>query len=523
LTKELDTIVKSISLNDKNAPIKFIPINRINTIIAIAPNPGAFIEVEKWITKLDVPAKITAGSVDNYVYRVKFQQAQLIGGAIMQLYGGNSGYGGYGGGFGGFGGSYGGGGFGGLGGGGGIGTGGGNFGSGGAGGYGGGGGFGANSFGTGGGGYGANNGFGGNGYGNAGGGYGATGATGFGDRTPNGVASGTAAGTPGTATGGDLTGQYLNNGGMGGNGNLPRIIPNPLDNTLLIQATPQQYEGILKLLKQLDVPPRQVLIEAKIYEVDLNDQFSSGVSAYLESQNSTASGTTTLSTNKLLGSLVGDTTSLTAGALVGKTRQLLAFVQLQEDHQKAKTISAPSIIATDSIAASINVGDEVPTLSSQAVTGVQVSGSSAFANTINNVQTGTTLNILARVNPSGIVTMVINQNVSAPIPAPAGAGSIASPSFSQRTVSTQVTVNDGDTIAIAGIINESSTLSTSGIPILEKLPYVGALFGSHSISKMRTELIVFITPRVIYDMNEVNEASDELKSRLKKLRKIVTE
>jgi general secretion pathway protein D len=157
------------------------------------------------------------------------------------------------------------------------------------------------------------------------------------------------------------------------------------------------------------------------------------------------------------------------------------------------------------------------------VTGVQVSGSSAFANTINNVQTGTTLNILARVNPSGIVTMVINQNVSAPIPAPAGAGSIASPSFSQRTVSTQVTVNDGDTIAIAGIINESSTLSTSGIPILEKLPYVGALFGSHSISKMRTELIVFITPRVIYDMNEVNEASDELKSRLKKLRKIVTE
>jgi general secretion pathway protein D len=198
-------------------------------------------------------------------------------------------------------------------------------------------------------------------------------------------------------------------------------------------------------------------------------------------------------------------------------------VQLQEDQQKAKTISAPSIIATDSIPASINVGDQVPTLSSQAVTGVQVNGSSAFANTISNVQTGTTLNILARVSPSGIVTMVINQNVSAPIPAPAGSANINSPSFSQRTLTTQVTVEDGDTIALAGIMNESSTLSTSGIPVLERLPYIGALFGGHSITKMRTELIVFMTPRVIYDTNEVDEASDELKARLKKLRKVVSE
>ena len=220
---------------------------------------------------------------------------------------------------------------------------------------------------------------------------------------------------------------------------------------------------------------------------------------------------------------MGDTTQLTAGALVGKAKELLAAVQLQEDHSKAKVISAPSIIATDSIAASINVGDQVPTLSSQAVTGVQVSGSSAFANTISNVQTGVTLNILARVNPSGIVTMVINQNVSAPIPAPAGSANINSPSFSQRTLSTQVTVNDGDTIAIGGIILESNTLSTSGIPGLERLPYIGGLFGSRSITKMRTELILFMTPRVIYDTNEIDEASDELRGRLKQLRKIVRE
>lgn len=380
-----------------------------------------------------------------------------------------------------------------------------------------GGGYGAQGYGAAGAGYGAN---GGGGYGSgayANGGYGA-GTTPFG-QTPNTLAPGTAAGTPGAGT--DLTGQYLGYGGGGGFGQLPRIIPNPLDNTLLIQATPQQYEGILKLLKELDKAPRQVLIEARIYEVDITNEFTSGVTAYLQNRN--AANTPSLSTNKILGSLVGDTTALTAGALVGKTRQLLAFVQLQEDQQKAKTISAPSIIATDSIPASINVGDQVPTLSSQAVTGVQVNGSSAFANTISNVQTGTTLNILARVSPSGIVTMVINQNVSAPIPAPAGSANINSPSFSQRTLTTQVTVEDGDTIALAGIMNESSTLSTSGIPVLERLPDIGALFGGHSITKMRTELIVFMTPRVIYDTNEVDEASDELKARLKKLRKVVSE
>ena len=131
------------------------------------------------------------------------------------------------------------------------------------------------------------------------------------------------------------------------------------------------------------------------------------------------------------------------------------------------------------------------------------------------------MNILARVNPSGIVTLIINQDVSTPIP-PA-AGGIQSPSFSKRTVQTQVTVQDGDTIAIGGIIDEKSTVSTGGIPFFEHLPWVGAAFGSHSTSKSRTELIIFFTPRVIYDMNEVNEASDELKGRVKMLKRMVKE
>ena len=222
-----------------------------------------------------------------------------------------------------------------------------------------------------------------------------------------------------------------------------------------------------------------------------------------------------------MGSFTSAGAVLTAGALVSKSRELLAFVTAAETESKSRVISAPSVIATDSIGASINVGTEVPTLTAQAVTGVQSGGNSLFANQITSRNSGVTLSITARVNPSGIVTLVINQEVSSP-QAPS-AGGIQSPSFAKRSVNTQVTVQDGDTIAIGGIINESNTFSSSGVPGLHRLPIIGAAFGARSYGKDRTELIIFMTARVIYDTNEISEASDELRSRLKRLNKYVKE
>ena len=97
------------------------------------------------------------------------------------------------------------------------------------------------------------------------------------------------------------------------------------------------------------------------------------------------------------------------------------------------------------------------------------------------------------------------------------------PSFSRRSVNTQVTVQDGDTIAIGGIITESNTSSSAGIPGLHKLPVVGSVFGSRSYSKERSELIIFMTPRVIFDTNQVVEASDELRNKLRRLQKVIRE
>jgi general secretion pathway protein D len=202
---------------------------------------------------------------------------------------------------------------------------------------------------------------------------------------------------------------------------------------------------------------------------------------------------------------------------VGKSREVAAAVQLMENENRAKQLSAPAVIATDSIPATVNVGSTVPTLAAEAVTGAQQGGTSLFANSVNNVSTGTTLAITARVTPSGIVTMMVNQNVSAPQPISPGATGIQAqtPSFSTQSVQTQITVQDGDTVAIGGAISESNNVTMNGIPLLHRIPVLGALFGQRSYSQDRSELVIFLTPHVIYDSTQMADATDEVKARLK--------
>jgi general secretion pathway protein D len=539
IAKEMENVFKAYSLTTaKTGAVQFVPLDRINTILAVAPNPGVFTEVESWLAKFDVPAKVTAGSVSNYVYHVKYQRAEVLGAGIGALYGipvnyalssmynmsqPNTSYPAAGG-IGGIGGGYGMGGYG--------------MGGYGMGGY-GMGGYGMGGYGGGYGGYGSYGGaYGAPGYGGMqyGGGYGAPGygnsgayGSAYAVQTqpqaqnaaplPGSAATASAGGTATSAQGAaaDRTGTYLGAQPLGyDDPNRPRIVPNPFDNTVLVRCNPEQWDEIEGYLDKLDVSPRQVLIEAKIYEVNLTGSMSAGLETFLRKR--------TGANRTLVGSLstpAGSNApqlSLSAGTLVGQARELFATLNAQELSSRTKVLSSPNIIATDSIPASITVGDSVPTLSSQSVNpGVTQGGNSLAYNTITNVSTGTGLNILAHVNPSGIVTMTINQTVTAPVST--DTSNIDSPSFSQRNVSTQVTVDDGDMIAIGGIIDETSSSSSRGIPYLERIPGLNFLFGGHSSSKQRTELIVFLTPHVIYDTHHISDATEELKNQMKTLKK----
>jgi general secretion pathway protein D len=314
----------------------------------------------------------------------------------------------------------------------------------------------------------------------------------------------------------DMTGAYLGmaatRAGAGGYSG-PTVIPNPFDNTLLVKGTPQEWEQIKKLLTQIDVPPRQVLIDAKIYEVDLSGAFSAGVSAYLQKRTGASRAIAAASTAE------GVTASI--GALVLNSHELLLALSAQESSSHTRLLSSPSIIATDSIPATMNVGQDVPVLTSQAVvSGVQSGGSNVFTNQVTYRSSGVTLSITPRINSSGIVTMTVDQDVSSPQAAASTSG-IQSASFQRRSFNTQVTVQDGDTIAIGGFIQESYLTTSNGVPILHRIPILGAAFGGKSTSKARTELVVFLTPRVIYDTNQVADATDEIRNSVKKIQKII--
>jgi general secretion pathway protein D len=508
MVKDLENVLKSISLDSKTSTVKFLPVDRISMLIAVAPNPGVFDTVETWIKKFDVPITVVAGAVDNYVYHVKYGRAECLAIALQQLFGsynangyGGSGYlsnsyapagggypvAGYSGAYGGgYGGSYGGGGYGGQGGG--------QWGS-------------SNSF---------NGNFGGSG-GCGNGAFGSNGASNgsqsFGYPTFGGLSAQTSILPGGAPVAGQQPAQASGPASPGAQGtdNPPRIVPNPLDNSLIIQADPQRYQSILKILKELDVPPRQILLEMKIYSVDLTDGFQMGISAYLQQR--------TGANRQPAASIANGFGTFTAGTLVGQSRELLTALSLSENATHAHMVSEPSLIATDSIPATINVGTQVPILTSQVSTAVQINATNAYNQSISSRNTGATLQVNARVNPSGIVTLIINQEISKPAAANP-TGNALTPSFDQQVVQTQITMQDGDTIAIGGVISESTTSAISGIPGLVRIPYLGAIFGSKNYTKSRSELVLFVTPHVIYDTTtDLLEASDELTTRLKKLQK----
>jgi general secretion pathway protein D len=218
---------------------------------------------------------------------------------------------------------------------------------------------------------------------------------------------------------------------------------------------------------------------------------------------------------KPLASLVNTATQLSAGMLVGQARELLAFLSLSDNATNARVISEPSLIATDSIPASINVGAQVPVLTGTVIT--PGGGTNTQTQGISSHDTGVTLQVNARVNPSGVVTLIIDQEISNP--APTTTSNIPTPSFNQQVVQTQLTMQDGDTIAIGGLISENTSSGSAGIPGLNRLPYVGGFFGNKTYSHDRTEMIIFMTPHVIYDANDLLEASQELKNSVRHLRK----
>jgi general secretion pathway protein D len=283
-----------------------------------------------------------------------------------------------------------------------------------------------------------------------------------------------------------------------------KIIVNEFNNSLIIQSTEADYQFLLQTIRQLDVLPRQVLIEAKLYSVELQDDLSFGVSAFLEKQEA-ALGPPTVGQISPGGAL-----SVATRTFVGATRQLEATINALRSKTNVELLEAPRILALDGVQASINVGAEVPVTTASFGDPLQAGTQTNFVNSIQFRPTGVTMLIFPRISASGVVTMDLAIEVSS------ASGAALTPTINTNSITTSMIVRDGQTIALAGIISDQTSVARDRVPLLGDIPIVGALFGQTTRTRRRAELIFFITPRVIHNLPTAAELTLDFKRALQK-------
>jgi len=302
-----------------------------------------------------------------------------------------------------------------------------------------------------------------------------------------------------------------------------KIIADDANNAILVLSTPREYESIEEVLVKLDIMPLQVLIEASIIEVTLNDTLRYGVQHFLNTgdigiaKNSSSQltiGTTAgavaseFATGSLGGPLTGGFSFVVGG---GNTR---AVIDALSAITEVNVVSNPQVMVLDNQTAKLQVGDEVPILTRFIDTTLAVD-----PRTVNSVeyrQTGVTLEVIPRVNVSGLVTLEVGQEVS-DVTQPAAAAAIQSPTIRQRRIVSSVAVRSSETIALGGLIREQKVTGNQGIPVLHEIPILGALFGRKINDVTRTELLVLITPRVVRNAVEARDATLELRRKFQAL------
>jgi general secretion pathway protein D len=175
-----------------------------------------------------------------------------------------------------------------------------------------------------------------------------------------------------------------------------------------------------------------------------------------------------------------------------------------------RVLSSPQITVLDNETATISVGDQVPYLTQTAsiLSGTTTVGA-PIVNSIAYENTGVILQVIPRVNSGGLVTLDIAQEVSEPVTTTTS--SIASPTFADRSVKSRVVVHDGQTIGLAGLISDNDSRTNGGLPFVKDIPLIGSVFSNQNNNRMRTELLVLLTPHVDYDQRAVQELTDDLR------------
>jgi general secretion pathway protein D len=288
------------------------------------------------------------------------------------------------------------------------------------------------------------------------------------------------------------------------------IVADEPNNSLVITATSAEYHRMRQMLQSVDLSPRQVMIEATIAEVTLTNDLKFGVRSFL---NQGATRDNPQHGNNFTFS------DLTSGALASSLPGFSYFMNFSNmkivldainSVTDVNVLSTPSLTVMENKKAILQVGDEVPI-----TTGTAVSTGAANAPIVNSVSfrsTGVILGITPRVSDGGRVVLDIEQEVSSVIPTTSS--NIDSPTIQQRRIKTTVTVNDGESILLAGLVQDNSSRARDQVHILGDFPLIGNAFKSKTDKIHRTELLIAITPYVIRDSRQIDQIAAEYRDKL---------
>ena len=290
-----------------------------------------------------------------------------------------------------------------------------------------------------------------------------------------------------------------------------RITAQQSSNQLLIRTRPAQWNEIEAAIKRLDNAPMQVQIETRILEVNLSDGLDLGVQWYLGRLAGNSGSTTVANAPGSQGALGGGGAGLGADSLFYSfvSNNLQVALHALETSGRTQVLSAPSLVVMNNQQAQIQVGDNIPI--SQTTVNTNTSGTTLSS--VEYVQTGVILDVVPRINPGGLVYMDIQQQVSDANDAN-GTDTNGNPRISTRSVSTQVAVQSGQTVLLGGLIKQDNSDTVSAVPYLGRIPGLRWLFGNTSKSKKRTELVVLITPRVITSNSQARQVTDDYRQQL---------
>ena len=284
-------------------------------------------------------------------------------------------------------------------------------------------------------------------------------------------------------------------------------------NSLLVRASPAQWESIRRAIERLDTMPLQVHVEAQVVEVKLTGELSYGVSWFFGNEVPAALQPRTNALDDWTNAGTAVRPSGTSNfTFLGPSAQ--AILTTLDNVSDLRVLSAPSVLVRNNVEADFSSGQQIPVAS----TILNNTGSSSTENTYSQVQfrqTGVSLKVKPRISSDGMVFMEITQDVSSPSSTgPEIGGNI---SVDNNKLHTEVAVQSGETIMLAGLIKTDQSKGSSGIPYLSRIPVIGALFGTQGRTDNRQEVLVLITPTVIRDPAEARRLTDEYGERFKGL------